>query len=376
MQVRDWKSILALFIALLGGELHATTITDIAGREVTIDAPVKKIILGEGRFLAVLGALGVDKPLSYVAGMMNEFRRFDPAGFRQYQKVFPDIDSVPTFGQTTEQSVNVEQAILLRPDVAIFGLHGHGPGARSKHIIEKLTAAKIPIVFIDFRQNPLENTPRSIEIIGRLLGLEERAAEFIDLYKSELNKVLSRLKNNNQWSCPTVFIELRVDTKNDCCLSVAKGMFADLIKAAGGCNIAEDLLSGAVGKINKEYIIDIDPDIYIATAVGHLDSSKDPASSSGVVLGPNVSYSTAMASFKYILKRPGFSDLNSVRTSQAYAIWHHFYNSPLNIYALQKLAQWFHPELFNDLNPEILLSEMLIKFDPVSLDGVYAVSLE
>lgn len=36
------------------------------------------------------------------------------------------------------------------PDAAIFGIEGLGPGARAGHVIERLAAAGIPNVFVDF----------------------------------------------------------------------------------------------------------------------------------------------------------------------------------------------------------------------------------
>ncbi|MCB1960580.1 MAG: ABC transporter substrate-binding protein [Rhodocyclaceae bacterium] len=366
------RLLLALLLCLSLAPAHAEVrITDIAGRNVVLDAPAQKVILGEGRFLAVLGVLGVDAPLSRVAAMMNEFRRFDPGGFERYREAFPDIDAVTTFGQTSEETVSVEQAILARPEVAIFGLQGHGPGARSHHIIERLEAAGIKVVFIDFRQKPLENTAPSVEIVARVLGLEARGAAFAERYRKELARVTERLRDAPPAHCPSVLIEARVDTAQPCCITIAKGMFADLIEAAGGCNVATGVLPGPVGELSLEHVIATAPEVYIGTAIGH------PGETGGhtrIVLGAGVDAQTARHSLDAVLQRDGFADLPAVRNRRAHALWHHFYNSPLNIYALQKIAQWLHPQRFDDLQPERLLDDLLAGFDPVNLNGVYAIS--
>lgn len=365
------RIIQALVLLLLACQVQAEIrIVDIVGREVVLQQPAQKVILGEGRFLAVLGVLGVEQPLTRVAGMMNEFRSFDPAGYSRYRQGFPEIDQIPTFGQTSEQSVSVEQAILAQPDVAIFGARGHGPGARSRHIIERLEAAGIKVVFIDFRQQPLKNTARSVEIVGQVLGLEAEAAKFAGFYRSEVARVTDRLQQHPPAERPTVFLEARVDTTQPCCISIAKGMFADLIEAAGGDNIAADLLPGSVGQLNLEHIIATAPQVYIGTAIGAGKTAE-----SRIILGAGTSPELARRSLQQVLSRRGIDTLPAVSERRAYGLWHHFYNSPLNVYALQQIALWLHPELFSDLQPEQTLEQMLAGFGPVDLSGTYAVTL-
>ncbi|NBC48981.1 MAG: ABC transporter substrate-binding protein [Gammaproteobacteria bacterium] len=375
LAAKRWAAPLAFVLcALLGGPAKALTVTDVLGREVELEGPAETVILGEGRFLAVLGVLGVAEPLERVAGMMNEFRRFDPVGFDRYGQAFPEIDQIPTFGQTTEDSVSVEQAILAAPDAAIFGVQGHGPGEKARHIIDRLEAAGIPTVFIDFRQQPLVNTARSVEIVGRVLGLDAAAARFTAFYKAAVSEVTERLKASPPEACPSVLLELRVDTGRGCCITVAEGMFADLVEAAGGCNVAKGLLPGAVGELSLEHVIASAPEVYIGSAVGA--ASNVPGERlTRIVLGAGIDSDTARASLDAVLKRQGFADMPAVVEGRAHAIWHHFYNSPLNVYALQEIAKWLHPTRFADLRPEQTLARLLAGFAPVDLTGTYAVSI-
>ncbi len=369
------KVFFTVFICFFSLTVHAQVrFVDVAGREVVLQQPAEKVLLGEGRFLAVLGVLGVEKPLTRVAAMMDEFRRFDPAGYAHYQRAFPEIDEVTTFGQTSEQSVSVEQAIIADPDVAIFGLQGHGPGARSRHIVDRLEEAGIPVVFIDFRQDPLANTAKSVEIVGKVLGLDEQARTFTDFYEKEVAKVTERLKEVSPKHCPTVLLEVRVDTDSPCCITIAKGMFADLIDAAGGCNVAKGLLPGSVGELSLEHVMATAPEVYIGTAIG-APKQDESIEFKRVVLGAGTDKAQAKASLKAVLKREGIEGLPAVVEGRAYGLWHHFYNSPLNVYALQKIAQWLHPEIFNDLQPEETLNQLLSGFGEVDLSGEYAVSV-
>ena len=349
-------------------------ITDIAGRTVTLDKPANKVVLGEGRFLAVLGVLGVEQPISRVAGMMNEFRLYDPAGYQQYQKAFPEIDAVPTFGHASEESVSVEKIILLNPDVAIFGLNGHGPGARSKHITDRLEAAGIQIVFIDFRQDPINNTVKSVEIVGQVMGREDAAQQYANLYNSELKKITDGIATITEADYPSVLFELRADMGQECCMTVAKGLFADMAELAGGISVAKGLLPGPVGQLSFEHVINSNFDVYIGSAIGSMLDVENQDSYKRLLLGPGVDITAAKNSLNTMSGRLGFAEMAAIKTHRSHAIWHHFYNSPLNIYAIQKMAQWFHPQLFSDLEPEKVLDELLANFDGVDLSGNYAVS--
>ncbi len=351
--------------------VHALTVTDILGREVELDGSADRVILGEGRFLAVLGVLGVKDPLSRVAGMLDEFRQFDPAGYAAYREALPAIDSVPLFGHISEASVSVEKAIALGPDVAIFGIEGHGPSSRSKHIVDALSAAGIPAVFIDFRKDPMGNTVRSVEIVGKVLGLEAEAHEFAKFFEVEHNRVIDRLATSPPATCPTVLIELHVGARETCCTTVSEGLFAEMVDALGGCNIARDLLPGAVGEVSLEHVLDVSPDVYIGTAVGTVN---DPPGSRTIVLGAHVDGETARDSLDRALSRTGIRDLDAVRADRAHGLWHHFYNSPLNIAAFQQIAKWLHPDLFADLDPDNTLDRLLERFAPIDLEGTYFVT--
>ena len=378
MLSRGAKTLGALWFALVLVLLtmtfaaRAMEITDITGRTVTLDGPAKKVLLGEGRFLVPLSLLMPEDPVSPVAGMMNEFQRFDPMTYERYLAAFPALAEVPVFGATTEASVSVEKALMLAPDVAIFGTGGHGPSEQSQVLLSALEAAGIPVVFIDFRNAPLADTADSMRILGKVIGREDKAEAFAQAYEADIAKVTDAIAAASPQR-PSVLLEARVGLGDACCFSIAKGMFADMIEAAGGDNIASDLLPGVAGTVNLEYVLANQPDIYIGTAIGAL--AGDMASPGRIVLGPGVSEEEARDSLVEALDRPGVSSFNAVNNGHAYGIWHHFYNSPFNAYAFQEMAVWLHPELFADLDPQATLDRLLSEVGPVDLSGTYAIGV-
>ena len=98
------------------------TVTDIAGRTVTVNGPVSRIILGEGRFLPSLAILERGNPAARVVGMMGEFEQLDPSTYSQYVEKFPMIAEIPLLGKSGSSSFSVESAIAVKPDLAIFGM--------------------------------------------------------------------------------------------------------------------------------------------------------------------------------------------------------------------------------------------------------------
>ena len=63
--------------------------------------------------------------------------------------------------------------------------------------------------------------------------------------------------------------------------------------------------------------------------------------------------------------------LQAVQQGRAYAIWHHYYNSPFNVVAVQVMAKWLYPELFADLDPQATLKALYARHQPIPLQGVY-----
>lgn len=83
---RDFLTLAALGPALLAapGAARAAAplrLTDIAGREVTVNAPVRRMILGEGRQTYAVAALDRDNPFARVVGWRDDFRKADFDGY-------------------------------------------------------------------------------------------------------------------------------------------------------------------------------------------------------------------------------------------------------------------------------------------------------
>jgi iron complex transport system substrate-binding protein len=343
---------------------HARQVTDLAGRTVTVPDHPKRVLLGEGRFVFAMALLDQKDPVARVVGWQGELKQQDPYSWNQLVTRYPKAAHVPLIGKTSEASVSPEKIVSLAPDVAVFSLSGHGPG-RNNPMITALQDAGIPIVFIDFRQHPVQNTVPSMRILGQALDRQAEADAYIAFYEERLAHVRKIVEPVPQAQRPRVFVEMLAGVWPACCHTTGNGSFGDLLEAAGGVNVAAPVLPGAIGDVSLEFLLDAKPDVYIATG-----SRSEPARP-GLLVGPGATAQVSADSLTTLLARDGIRDLSAVTQHRAYGIWHAFYNSPYNVAAIEAMAKWFYPERAAALNPQETLDTLYRQFLNVDNAGTY-----
>lgn len=171
------------------------TVTDIAGRQVTLSDAPTRIILGEGRMMYAVAPLATEDPFEHIVGWKDALILYDPDAFKMFEAAFPeDPARMVNFGNPYAGDFSIEAVIENKADLLILGL-GNLFKAEETGLIEKLDEAGVPIVFIDFRRDPAANAIPSMLLLGRLLEKEASAAEFIDFYVTEMRKVLNVIEN-------------------------------------------------------------------------------------------------------------------------------------------------------------------------------------
>ncbi|HEV7337791.1 MAG TPA: ABC transporter substrate-binding protein [Bosea sp. (in: a-proteobacteria)] len=351
--------LLALGMIATPAAAQPVTVTDLAGRTVTLPGPAKRIVLAQGRQLNGLGLLHPD-PISLLAGWGSDHKRQNPDAYARYAAKFPALETLPTVGDGgTQDGFSFEKAVSLAPDLVILSqsLAGsrHGPG----DLVSRFEAAGITVAVVDFYLQPLRDTVRSLRVLGKLIGREEQAEAYIRFYEERRERLASRVRGVER---PSVFMHAHAGGF-DCCQSPGKGTFDDFITLAGGRNIAASILPGATGQISLEQLLAADPAVYVATGGVHL------ARRGGLVLGLGVSPEEGARSFATLIAGPGISALSAVRSGRAYGLWQLFNDTPLHIVAIEALAKWIHPERFADLDPQATLNEIQARFSAIPLDG-------
>ncbi|MFC0201536.1 ABC transporter substrate-binding protein [Paracoccus rhizosphaerae] len=361
----------ALVAGLPPALAEPVTITDVAGREVTVDAPADRIILGEGRQIYLLAALERDDPFGRVVGWREDLLQADPASYALYAEKFPELKDLPTFGGFKDGTFDVEQAAALQPDVVLMNLESRA-ATEDAGYDDKLAQLGIPIVYVDFREDPMAHSLQSMRIMGQLVGQEERAEEYIDFVEAQVARVTDVLAGAT-FERPDVFVDRAGGYSEDCCMTFGAGNFGEYVEMAGGTNIAGDILPSTFGTLNPEQIIAADPDHVIVTG-GEWEAYVPGGAWVG--MGPGSDMDMARDKLQALTERTAMTGISAVQNGNFHAIWHQFYDNPYYFVAIQRIAKWLHPDLFADLDPEATLIELHERFLPVSYEPGYWVSLD
>jgi iron complex transport system substrate-binding protein len=348
---------------------ESVTVTDVTGREVTVEVPVQKVILGEGRLIYGLATLDSEDPFERVVGWRDDLKKADPQGYGLYAAKYPRIDNIPTFGGIKDGTFNIEQAISLNPDVVIMNLEAKG-ATEEGGFDEKLAAVGIPLVYIDFREAPIKNTETSMKILGQLTGKEDRAAEFIKFRSDHINEVEKRLREANPEK-PDVFIERAAGYSEECCMSFGNENFGKMVEMAGGVNIAAPIIPGTFGTINPEQVIASNPDQFVGTGG---DWEAYAPGMGWVPVGPGADMTEAKRKLDGLMERPAFTGIDATKNGNIHVVWHQFYNSPYQFVVIEQMAKWFHPDLFADIDPEATFKELHDRFLPLDYKPGYFIS--
>ncbi|MDR0279446.1 MAG: ABC transporter substrate-binding protein [Paucimonas sp.] len=347
-----------------------TTVTDLLGREVKVRVPVRRVILGEGRQLYLVAALDRENPLQRIVGWRKDLIQADPDTYNAYRQQFPAIAAIPTFGGFEDGTFDIEQAISQRPDVIFLNIEAQHATEDAKYI-EKLDALGIPVVYVDFRNNPMRNTEPTMRLFGRLFGQEQRAEAFIAFREQQIRRVTDVIEAHHP-TRPRVFIERIGGYTEDCCLSYGNENFGLFVDLAGGNNIARDIIPQTFGQLNPEQVLVANPEQVVITT-----ANWEAFAPGGhwVGVGPGADLAEARRKLAWYTGRPAYAGIAAQQTRAFHAVWHQFYNSPYQFLAIQQLAKWFHPELFADLDPDVALRELHARFLPVPYAPGYFASL-
>jgi iron complex transport system substrate-binding protein len=146
----------------------------------------------------------------------------------------------------------------LKPDLAVFSIAGEGPTQHSP-VADLLAKAGVPVLFIDFRVHPIENTRVSLRALGTLLDREQQAEQYLSLYDRHLKQVTDAVAGLPDSQRPKVFLELLAGVWQAPGHTTGKSGLGSLVAAVGGHNIGADVVPGALGDVSVEYVLQADP---------------------------------------------------------------------------------------------------------------------
>jgi len=219
----------------------SVTIVDVAGRTVTLPKPAQKLAGTHNPTLNIAVLLGGGG--RYIVGFGNK----NMAG-GLYGYVYPELEDVPQVGRGGE--VNMESCVEAGAELAILP-------ERFADLAEQFEAAGIPAAVILPNSESFETIKQSIELLGALIGEDERAAEIIAYYNEKI-EAAKAIAARAEASPGVLFL----GGSNP--LSVANGLMLQslMIETVGAVNAAKDVEGrGGYIEVSLEEIIGWNPDV-------------------------------------------------------------------------------------------------------------------
>ena len=235
------KKLVSLFLALVMAlsltaafaESTAVTVTDMAGREIALDAPATKVVALTASDCEILAALGAEDTL---------------VGRGEYCDYPESILEVPAVQSGAD--TNLEQIIALEPQVVIMAKM-----AQTEEQVAALEEAGIRVVVSDAQD--IEGVYTAIRLIGALVGRNDEAEAMVADMQSAFADIAAKSENTGK----TVYFE--VYPLQWGLWTAGKGTFMDeLATMCGLTNAFADVEGWA--EISEEQVLERDPD-YIVT---------------------------------------------------------------------------------------------------------------
>lgn len=245
---------------------YPVTVTDQAGREVTIDSEPAKLVSGYYISSSLLIALDLDDKLVGIEAKANK----RPI----YSLSAPELINLPNVG--TAKEFDLEGCIALEPDLVILPL-------KLKNTAETLEKLDIDVLYVNPENQEL--LTEMMTLIGTVTNTQEKTAQlmnFVEKQEATLADILAKA------DAPSVYL-----AGNSSMLSTAgNAMYqSDMITLAGGKNVAADITDTYWVEIDYEQLLSWNPDYIILAS--DADYSVDD-----VLADPNLAECTAVKNEK------------------------------------------------------------------------------
>lgn len=319
--------------AIIAGEETELTYLDFTGRVVTVKKPVERIVmLGVGEQAEALRILdSMDK----VVGVGEHFFN------RDYTKaLFPEFKDLPNVGAWD----NYEAILSQNPDsVVVYSWYNPADSEMENNL------PGVTILRFDFYRGGIMLD--EMKKFGYVLDRREQAQDYIDFFEEYVGGIYERVKDLPEEERPSVYQEsatVPYKTFN------AEGGATYQIEMAGGRSISSGLTGLATGAV------EVDPEWVVSQNPGFIIKMAGWGSSGGGYAEGNSSGLEELRT--EIMNREGLKFTDAVVEGKVYVISYDVLYPPCMPASIAYMAKWFHPDLFEDIDPREIHQEYLDKF--------------
>ncbi|MCB8815985.1 iron ABC transporter substrate-binding protein [Desulfosporosinus shakirovi] len=249
------------------------TVTDLVGREVNLKIPAQRIVaVGPGALRLVAYAEGTDR----VVGI-EDMEKKVPTG-RPYMFAYPKLKSLPTIGQGGIDTVPDEEVLLsVKPDVIFIA-----------YLVDRAKADNlqnktgIPVVVLSY--GPLatfneEEIYQSLDLVGKVIGSQQRTAEVINYVKKSQLDLAERTKGIADADKPKVYVG-GLGVKGTQGIESTQAKYPPFMNI-GARNVVDETGKSGSLMIEREKLVSWDPDILFIDEGGYskvlADAQKNPS---------------------------------------------------------------------------------------------------
>ena len=288
---------------------YPLTVTDMAGREVTLEKEPERIVSGYYISSSACIALGLSDKMVGIEGKS--------AKRPIYKLAAPALIDLPNVGSA--KAFDLEACVNANPDLVILPM-------KQKDTAQTLSEMGIATLLVLPESH--EQLMEMFTLIGTATNSMEKATALIEYYNTKLTAVAELTKDMTDEQKPVVYI----GSTSDILRTAPKEMYqASLITTAGGKNAGDVLEGTSWTDIDNETFLTMNPDVIVIPTDNFAVSSPD-------------------YTVEDVLNSATFADVTAVKNGAVYQMPVGFeaWDSPVpsGILGTLWMLQTLHPELY------------------------------
>ena len=322
---------------IIVGKEKELTLVDCKGRVVTAKKPLERTVVTFSQLLELLQSINIEK--NRIVGIAIP----DYPGYNEL--FFPELLDLPSVG-TWWGVLDCEAILNLHPDNVLLICDSRYQVDATQDVLESAGITVFRFYAGLLGEDIVEETKK----LGYLFDKQDEAEEFVEFYNKHMNSIKEKVEEIPEEDKPKVYFE------EEQRYQAGSEMYArcDL---AGGKNIFP-----RGGSVDPEAIIEQNTDI-IVKALGcsggyHIDAD-DTAELKKVR--------------DEIMSRPELQNVKAVKEGRVYVIagyvrYSHGCCGCKGFLQTAYMAKWFHPYLFEGIDPQAIHQEYLTRFHKLDID--------
>lgn len=227
------------------------TITDDAGRKVTIPGKINKVYYTSPVGNIIVYVLAPEKMAGWTMELSDKAKKF----------ILPQYRDLPYLGGVQMNAkINTEELAKADPDI-ILNVGTEPANDKSISESDKLQQQlNIPVVFVN---GGIDNTEKTLTFIGKLLGAEDRAQEINDYCQNTLNEVTKITQAVPESQRARVYY---AEGPKGLATEPSGSSHAELLNILNITNVAQVNQAGMGGmsNVSMEQVLNWNPDVILA----------------------------------------------------------------------------------------------------------------